>query len=153
MLEVSAIANKGTGFVSIPAHWTVVEIYESSWPYKISLKTYNEQVKVIGRLAGLNQPVLLEKYKGGKNYKETKLFYELMASHTCRRSFCSNLLIAGLPIQTIMAFSGHSTEKSFNIYTAYVTTEIRTAKASEHAIWKKPKQEPINNKEFSGVNE
>lgn len=138
--EVSAIANKGTGLVTIPAHWTVAKIYESTWPFKISLKTFNEQVKTLGRLAGLTQPVLLDNYRGGKQISETKLFYELLASHTCRRSFCSNLLINNFPIQTIMSFSGHSTEKSFNIYTAHVTKEIRTAKASEHPMWNEPKE-------------
>lgn len=142
--EIVAIANKGTGRVSIPAHWMVREIYENSWPYKITQKTYNEKVKIVGRLAGFTQPVLLDQYRGGEQVTETKLFYELIASHTGRRSFCSNLLIAGIPIQNIMKFSGHSTEKSFNIYTAHVSSEILKAKTSEYPIWDKPVESKKN---------
>lgn len=36
--------------------------------------------------------------------------------HTCRRSFCTNLYLRGIPIQYIMAASGHKSYKAFRLY-------------------------------------
>jgi hypothetical protein len=136
---VSAISNKGTGLVRIPAHDMIKHLYESdTWPYNITKKTYNEQIKILGRVAGFNEPILLEKHKGGKNIEETKPFYKLITTHTSRRSFCSNCLISGMPKQEIMSMSGHTTEISFNKYTAHISKDIMMRKSSERAIWDMP---------------
>ena len=54
--------------------------------------------------------------KGGQ--EETKMIpkYDLIKSHTARRSFCTNKYKAGMNIFDIMLFSGHSTEKEFYKY-------------------------------------
>jgi predicted metal-dependent RNase len=41
---------------------------------------------------------------------------EVSISHF-KRSFCTNMYNLGLPILTIMAFSGHKTEKNIRKYT------------------------------------
>jgi integrase len=43
--------------------------------------------------------------------------YQLLQSHTARRSFCTNEILKGTPLNTIMAMTGHKTEKSFFTYT------------------------------------
>lgn len=138
MFEITAVANKETGLVTIPMHWMIEQIYVSgSWPYGISEKTFNEQVKEVVRLAGFTKPMIFEQFKGGKQVIATKRFNELVSSHTGRRSFCSNLLIQGMSKQYIMNFSGHKTEDNFNKYTAHVSKDIMKAKASEHNVWRK----------------
>ena len=42
--------------------------------------------------------------------------WELLQTHTARRSFCTNEYLAGTPTITIMAISGHKTDKSFMAY-------------------------------------
>jgi integrase len=42
--------------------------------------------------------------------------YDLITSHTGRRSFCTNMYKRGLPTLMIMSISGHKTEKSFLKY-------------------------------------
>ena len=42
--------------------------------------------------------------------------YELMSSHTGRRSFCTNFYNEGVAIAAIMSISGHQTEKEFRKY-------------------------------------
>ena len=42
--------------------------------------------------------------------------WEKVTTHTARRSFCTNMYLIGVPIPTIMAISGHKTEKSFRMY-------------------------------------
>jgi predicted metal-dependent RNase len=44
------------------------------------------------------------------------LKYELIKSHTARRSFCTNKYKAGMSVFDIMLFSGHTTEKEFYKY-------------------------------------
>ena len=39
-----------------------------------------------------------------------------MSSHTCRRSFCTNQYLKGVPTVLLMKISGHSTEKAFLRY-------------------------------------
>ena len=42
--------------------------------------------------------------------------YMLLQSHTARRSFCTNEILKGTDLYTVMAISGHTTEKSFFTY-------------------------------------
>ncbi|MFM7357902.1 MAG: tyrosine-type recombinase/integrase [Sediminibacterium sp.] len=42
--------------------------------------------------------------------------WEKLMTHTARRSFCTNMYLMGVPVLTIMAISGHKTEKSFRTY-------------------------------------
>ena len=40
----------------------------------------------------------------------------MVMTHTARRSFCTNMYLIGVPILSIMAMSGHKSEKSFLRY-------------------------------------
>ena len=42
--------------------------------------------------------------------------YELISSHTARRSFCTNAYKDNIPTLAIMAISGHKTEQAFLKY-------------------------------------
>ncbi|WP_093870081.1 hypothetical protein [Tenacibaculum sp. MAR_2010_89] len=42
--------------------------------------------------------------------------YDLVKTHTARRTFCTNHYIDQKPIQNIMLFSGHKTEREFLKY-------------------------------------
>ena len=42
--------------------------------------------------------------------------WEMVQSHTARRSFCTNEYRSGTPIITIMAISGHKSDKTFLNY-------------------------------------
>ena len=66
-------------------------------------------------------PSLHEKFskdtiKGGKDYTINKPKWQLLTTHTARRSYCTNAYLSGVPIQDIMNISGHKTEKSFRVY-------------------------------------
>jgi integrase len=53
---------------------------------------------------------------GRKITVEETLKWEKLMTHTARRSFCTNMYLMGVPVLTIMAISGHRTEKSFRTY-------------------------------------
>jgi hypothetical protein len=48
--------------------------------------------------------------------KELSKLQTLIFSNLNRRSFCTNYFLAGKPIQNIMLYSGHKTEKEFCKY-------------------------------------
>ena len=47
---------------------------------------------------------------------ETASKWSLLTSHCARRSFCTNNYLMGTDTLTIMAISGHKTERSFRRY-------------------------------------
>ncbi len=83
---------------------------------KINLDDFNKGLKDIGGLAGLKQQHEIVYKKGIKQIKEVYMKYELMSSHTCRRSFCTNMYLAGFPAEELMKISGHKSVKAFLTY-------------------------------------
>ena len=105
--------------VTIPLHPVVSEIlekYDYQVPDVISNQKFNDYIKDVAKVAGLNSPEVLTRTEGGELKSETKPKFELISSHTGRRSFCTNMYKLGLPTLMIMSISGHKTEKSFLKY-------------------------------------
>ncbi len=110
--------------VVIPIHWTVKEImnkykgrYENSLPPEISNVKMNAYLKEIGRMMDiLKTKESITVKKAGKTMHRKVEKWELLTSHTCRRSFSTNMYKAGVPTITIMGITGHKTEKAFLRY-------------------------------------
>ena len=85
-------------------------------PKKIAESYLNDYIKQVGQMLGWNNLVKCEHTKGGKTVIDMVPKYDLIKSHTSRRSFCTNKYKAGMMIYDIMLFSGHSTEKEFYKY-------------------------------------
>lgn len=114
------IKTQKTGeLVVIPLHKYVKEImskYGGIPPKAISNQRMNDHLKMIGRLVGIDEPVLLHTTKGGKTVAETYKKYELITVHTARRSFATNAYLANVPTISIMKITGHRTERAFLKY-------------------------------------
>ena len=131
-----AIANKNGPKLKIPLHRMVREIYTKyGMPETVSQQKLNEHIKILGRLAGINENIIYTRTKGGKRKEYLKKKYEMITSHTARRSFASNLLVRGIPKQYIMAVTGHTKEESFNKYTKAVQKDILTEKLKGYDVW------------------
>jgi integrase len=78
--------------------------------------TFNERVKELGERAKLKQKIEIVRKKG-KN-REKKIFekWEMISSHTCRRSFCTNMYLSGFPAEELMRISGHKSPAAFMRY-------------------------------------
>lgn len=114
--------------VTIPIHPVVLEIlekYDYNLPDPISNQRFNEYIKEAAKLTDINSMESITITKGGKLQTESFPKWELISSHTGRRSFCTNMYKRGLPTLMIMSISGHKTEKSFLKYIK--------VKQSEHA--------------------
>lgn len=105
--------------VTIPLHPVVSEIllkYDYQLPAPITNQRFNEYIKEVARRAKIDNKEAVTKTIGGKLQTIIQPKYELITSHTGRRSFCTNMYKRGLPTLMIMSISGHKTEKSFLKY-------------------------------------
>ena len=71
---------------------------------------------VVSRLAEINDEVIVKENRGGKITSTKHKKYELIKSHTARRSFATNLYLKGAPTVSIMKLTGHTTETNFMKY-------------------------------------
>lgn len=118
------IKSKKTGQeIVLPLHWQVKEILKkhkdcaNSLPRSISNVKFNLYLKQLSRLVpSLNVRVLVSITRGGKLTTESKAKWELVTTHSGRRSFCTGLYLEGISSLTIMALSGHRTESQFLKY-------------------------------------
>ena len=105
--------------ITIPLHSKVIEILES-WDFNIPLYSNgysNMLLKEIGKLAEINEEVLFIKNTGNSKVEERYNKYELICTHTARRSFATNLYLSGkVQMHEIMKLTGHKKERSFMRY-------------------------------------
>lgn len=110
---------KTNEFVTIPLHPVFISIWEKYngvLPSDISNRQFNDNLKDVCKEAGINERVMKSITKGGK--KQTTVYekWQLVSSHTARRSFATNLYKSGFPSISIMQITGHKTESSFLKY-------------------------------------
>lgn len=100
--------------VDIPAHPRVLNIlnsYGGTLP-SITGQKFNMYIKQVCKEAGINESILVR--KGGQHVRHLK--WELVSSHTARRTGLTNMYKAGIPTYRCMMISGHKTEQVFMTY-------------------------------------
>jgi integrase len=105
--------------VVIPIHWTVKAIikkYDGELPREISNQKMNDYIKEVCELLELKEKVHKAITKGGTKVSKKYNKWQLVSSHTARRSFATNLYLQGFPSISIMQITGHKTEKAFMKY-------------------------------------
>lgn len=94
----------------------IIDRYNGEFPRKLSESILRENIKIACSRVGFNDLVIVSCTKGGKLVRKEVPKYKLVKTHTARRSFCTNHYIAQKPIQGIMLYSGHKTEREFLKY-------------------------------------
>ena len=95
----------------------ILEKYQYRLPKSYSNQKTNEYLKEIGQLVPeLRETIGHTKTVGGKEIYSNVPKYSLLTSHTGRRSYATNEYLFGTPPLSIMATTGHKTEKSFMKY-------------------------------------
>jgi integrase len=107
----------GTSVV-IPIHPVVREIINRGFDLSdtITDQKLNGHIKELCRLAGITQEVLINRNVGGQNVEVVMPKYQLVSSHTARRSFATNAYKSGVPTIAIMKITGHTKESTFLKY-------------------------------------
>lgn len=108
------ITQKCNTAVDLPAHPRVLKIlkkYKGVMP-KISPQKLNSQIKEVCKEAGIRDLVTIRKNGTQTRYEK----WELVSSHTARRTGLTNMYKAGVPTYRCMMVSGHKTEQVFLTY-------------------------------------
>ncbi len=132
------IRTEKTGeLVVIPIHKYVTETlakYKGNLPTVISNQKMNKYLKEIGEIAGIDETIKIAITRGGKT--ETNLFpkFDLMTTHTARRSFSTNAYLMDIPSISIMKITGHRTERSFMKYIR-ISQEDNANKLANHPFF------------------
>lgn len=124
--------------VVIPIHPIVRQIfekYEYNLPQCISNTHANAYLKEIAQMAKIETPVEVIKTIGGKSERLVFKKWELVCTHTGRRSFATNAYLAGVPAISIMLITGHATE---SVFMGYISIdEIKNAEhIQNHAFFR-----------------
>lgn len=97
--------------ILIPIHSHLKEIlvkYDFDLkPLFISNQKFNDYVKILCEKAKINEMVEVVKYDRGKKVYESISKYRLISSHTGRRSFITNSILAGIHLPVIQQITGH----------------------------------------------
>lgn len=105
--------------VTIPIHKKAIPIldkYGYELPEMPSQQKFNENLKTIGQKAEINETVYWSEYKLGGYIDHESPKYELISTHTARRSFATNMYRDGVQASILMKITGHKTEKDFFKY-------------------------------------
>lgn len=97
----------------------IIEIYNKyngHFPSPIYKSAFNRQIQKCAMIAGIDEVIYNKVNKGGKIEQVATPKYELVSSHTARRSFATNLYKKTHDSLMVMKFTGHTTEENFLKY-------------------------------------
>lgn len=106
------------GKVYIPTRDELTDILKK-WNFKIPPMTSQElgrYIKEIGKQAGITQLVEITEDKGNKTEITNRPKYEMITTHTARRSFATNMFYTGMYPTDIMKITGHEKLETFQKY-------------------------------------
>lgn len=107
--------NKNVTIGIIAPH--VIDIIENQLPKEVPHQKLNDYVKVVCKLAGINEVVKGTKLNTETNRKELGTYpkHELITTHCFRRSFATNYY-KKIPTAVLIGITGHSKESLFLTY-------------------------------------
>lgn len=118
--------------ISIPLHPKLNEILEKYGfdllPLRISNQKFNDYVKELCREAEITDLIEIVRFEKGVKKYLTYPKNQLIASHTGRRTFITNSILAGIPLSVIQKITGHrkltTLQKYVDIAEAVKTQEM-----------------------------
>lgn len=132
--NIIALHQKKTGrLVRIPLHPKVSEVItERGIPRPISGQKFNNYLREVAKYAGVDSRVEIKRIRGGKREIVNKEKWELISSHTCRRTFATLLYKKGVNPKLIMMLTGH---RQLNTFMNYIVVDNQDAIEAVRAVW------------------
>lgn len=127
--RLSLVTQKTSSLVEIPLHPFAKEIlrnYNYRMP-KMANQNENEHLKLLCRIAGFNEPITLTYKRGGKKIDVVKNRWELVSTHTARKTFITNCLRAGIDAYLVMEIVGIKKEATFKRYVQVASNDVKDA--------------------------
>lgn len=120
-LKVKQIKTKKTVMIPLDRRVEIIlKRYKGKMP-DICTKTFNAYLHILCEILGWTWVPQLDNLP--RNNMETSRFCDLVGSHTARRSFATNAYMAGVPISSIIAITGHAREEGLRRYLKINSTE------------------------------
>lgn len=94
---------------------SILDKWENRIP-KMTSQELGRYIKEIGKMAGFNEHIELKESKGGQIIDNVKYKYELITTHTARRSAATIMYYSGMAAKDIMAITGHTKIETFEKY-------------------------------------
>jgi integrase len=116
---IQVINQKTRAKVIVPLKPTILRIiakYDGQFPPAISNQKTNKYIKEVAKLAGIDEKISVVTFVGQTKKEVVKCKYELVSTHSARRSFATNSYLSGVPIPSIMLMTGHKTQSEFFKY-------------------------------------
>lgn len=82
----------------------------------ISSQKFNKYLKECCKIAEIDTPTSISRYFGHKRIDKTLPKFELITSHTARKTFVTNSLVLGMNQMVVRNITGHKKEDSFKRY-------------------------------------
>lgn len=107
---IDIIQQKTGNRVSIPVSGSLGKVlHKYGWELpRIPEPRLNKYIKEVGRLAGIDSPVEIVRTNGGVAKKMNLKKYELICTHTARRTGATLMYLSGMDIYDIMKITGHT---------------------------------------------
>ncbi len=123
--------------IIVPVHAKVLDLLISNGGKspKLAEQVVNRHIKEIGKLAGISEVIEQKETKGGESKTVKKYKYELITTHTGRRSAATNMYKSGIKPIDIMAMTGHSSEAVFLKYICH-DKEEKANSAADNQFFK-----------------
>ena len=100
----------------LPEVKSILDKYNGDLPKAYCNQKMNEYLKVIAQKANLDDVIVKSHKSGNKQVTNRYSKWEMVCTHTARRSFATNMYKRGLSTLAIMQITGHTTDKSFMSY-------------------------------------
>lgn len=102
----------------------ILEKYNGVPPI-ISNQKFNEYLKVLFKELKMDRSIVVQSVRGKQVFRVTQPLFEVISSHTARRTFISICLQKGMPIQDVMRMSGHSDYRGIKPYIKITRQHLR----------------------------
>ncbi|UTW62207.1 site-specific integrase [bacterium SCSIO 12741] len=116
--KIRITTQKGDIQVVIPMN-EIVKTLLAKYDWNIpacSQQKINKLIKKVCLMARLHSPFTYTRTEGGEVKTFTQKKWQLVCTHTARRSFATNMYKDGVPMKLIMQITGHKSEKTFLHY-------------------------------------
>lgn len=134
--RLTLVTQKTGTSVTIPLPESAFKIL-SKYNYKLpkqNNQTENEQLKLLCKIAGFKEDTTITYKLAGELISEVKQRWELVTTHTARKTFITNCLRAGIEAYLVMEIVGIKKESTFRRYVQVTNNDVAgaLAKLEEH---------------------
>jgi integrase len=116
----------------IPQAASILDKYDNSLPV-ISNQKMNQAIKSLCDSAKINQEISIQRYRGAIRIDSKIPKYDLITTHTARRTFITLSLEKGIRPEVVMSITGH---KDYRTFKAYIKITDTVKKESLLNAWK-----------------